>query len=127
MPPLTLAQLPLPPSVTTSNGSAATLSRRNGLSVRVLGRQQARDDLFHLLSVASLTDSPPLVKAIIGRLASISRLRAAKRADLEDLLLPDGLAPSPDDIEDLLSIARYADWTVTSSPAVITSQKQCIQ
>ena len=124
MPPLTLAQLPLPPSVTTSNGSAATLSRRNGLSVRVLGRQQARDDLFHLLSIASLTDSPPLVKAIIGRLASISRLRAAKRADLEDLLLPDGLAPSPDDIEDLLSIARYADRTVTSSPAVITSQTQ---
>ena len=124
MPPLTPAQLPLPPSVTTSNGSAATLSRRNGLSVRVLGRQQARDDLFHLLSVASLTDSPPLVKAIIGRLASISRLRAAKRADLEDLLLPDGLAPSPDDIEDLFSIARYADRTVTSSPAVITSQTQ---
>ena len=72
MPPLTPAQVPLPPSVATSIGSAAALSGRTGLSVRALRRQQARDDLVHLLSVASLTDSPPLVEAVVDRLSLIT-------------------------------------------------------
>ena len=43
------------------------------------------------------------------RLSTTSRPHAAKRAELESLLLLDGSAPSPDDIEDLLSLARYAN------------------
>ena len=42
-------------------------------------------------------------------LSTTSRLRAVKRAELESLLLQDGLEPSPDNIKDLLSLARYAD------------------
>ena len=71
-------------------------------------RQQARDDLTHLLSIYSLTGIPPLVKVIVIRLSTIYRPHAAKRAELESLLLLDGSAPSTDDIEDLLSLARYA-------------------
>ena len=67
MKPLTPAQVPLPLSVTTSNKNASTLSGRTVLSVCALRRHQARENV-HLLSVASLTDSPPLVKAIVGRL-----------------------------------------------------------
>ena len=112
--PLNPAHVPLPPSVTTSDRSASDLSERTGLSVRASRRQQARDDLVHLLSVTSLTDSPPLVKALVGRLSSITRLRAAKRADLEALLLPDGSAPSTDDIKDLLSISL--NWPLPRCP-----------
>ena len=122
MPPLTPAQAPLPPSVTTSIGSTAALSGRTGLSVRALRRQQARDDLVHLLSVASLTNSPPLVEAVVGRLSSITRLRAAKLANLEALLLPDGSAPSPDNIEDLISITQYADRYVVACGDHITER-----
>ena len=114
--PLNPAQAPLPPSVTNSGGSTAALSGHTGLSVCASRRQQARDDLVHLLSVASLIDSPPLIKAVVGRLSSIMRLRAAKCANLEALLLLDISAPSPDDIKDLLSIARYAN----RSPVGIT-------
>ena len=42
-------------------------------------------------------------------LSTTSRPHAAKRAELESLLLLDGSAPSTDDIEDLLSLARYAN------------------
>ena len=107
--PLTPAQVPLPPSVTTSGGRSAALIRRTSLSFYALRRQQARYHLVQLLFVASLTDSPPLVDDVVGRLSSITRIRVAKRADLEALLLPDGSAPFPDDIEDLLSIAHYTD------------------
>ena len=103
------AQVPLPPSVGTSDGRVAALSGRCGRSARASRRQQARDDLTHLLSIASLIDSPPLVEAVVSRLYTISWLRAAKRAELESLLLPDVSALSPDHIEDLLSLARYSD------------------
>ena len=69
-----LAQAPLPPSVSSSTGSDATISGHTGLSARSLRHQKAGDDLVHLLSIASLTDSPPLVEAIIVRLSSITRL-----------------------------------------------------
>ena len=72
IPPLTPYKPPLPPSVSTSNGSAAELSGRTDLSVCALRLQQARDDLVHLLSVALLTKSPPLIEAIFGRLSPIT-------------------------------------------------------
>ena len=102
---LTPAQVPLPPSDGCSGRIVATLGGRSGHSARASRRQQASDDLTHLLSVASLSDSPPLVEAVVGRLTTISRLRAAKRAELETLHLPDGSAPSPENIGDLLSLA----------------------
>ena len=95
--PLNPAQIPLPSSVTTFGGSAAALSGRNGLSVRALRRQKASNNIVHLLSSAPITDSPLLVKAIVGHLSLIIRIYAAKCANLEALLFPDGLAPSPDD------------------------------
>ena len=106
---LDLFHCPLPQSVTTSIGSAAALSGRTGLSVCVLRRQQARDDLLHILYVSSLTNSPLLVEAIIVHLLCITRLRTAKRADLEALLLPDGSSLSPNDIKYLLSTRNYAN------------------
>ena len=42
-------------------------------------------------------------------LSTISRLHAEKRAKLESLLFPDGLAPLPDDIKDILLLNLYAD------------------
>ena len=72
--PLTPAQVPLPLSMTTYGVSGAVLSSSTGLSFHDSNHEQARDDLVHLLSVASLTDSPPLVEAIIVRLSSITRL-----------------------------------------------------
>ena len=105
MPPLTPAQPPLTPSVAISIGSAAALCGRTSLSARAPRRQQASDNLVHLLSVASLTDSPPLVEDVVGSLSSITQLHATKRADLDALLLLDGSATLPDDVEDLISIA----------------------
>ena len=102
MDPLTPDQVPLPPRVRTSNGNTATLSGRSACASR---SQQARDNLTHLLSIYSLTGSPPLVKAVVIRLSTTSRPHTAKRAELDSLLLPDGSAPSPDEIEDLLSLA----------------------
>ena len=107
--PLTPDQVPLPPIVTTSGRSASTLSGRTGLSVRASRHQQARDDLVHLLFVASLIDSPPLVTAIVSRLYSINRLRAEKRANLETVIFLDVSSPFPDDTEDLLFISRYTN------------------
>ena len=119
---LDLFHCPLPQSVTTSIGSAAALSGRTGLSVCVLRRQQARDDLLHILYVSSLTNSPLLVEAIIVHLLCITRLRTAKRADLEALLLTDILAPSPDVVEDLISIAGYANRYVVAQGNHITKK-----
>ena len=119
---MTLAQVPLHPSVTTSGGSAAALSRRTGLSIRTSMRQQAREYLVHLLSVASLTGSPSLVEAVVVHLFSITRLRTAKRAYLEALLLPDCLASPPNDIKDLLSIARYVDYYLVACGDHITKK-----
>ena len=104
MPPMNLAQPPLTPSVTTSNGSAATLSGRNSLSVRASRCHQARYDLVHLLSVAFSTGNPPLAEAIAGRLSWISQICAAKRDDREALLLLESLAQLPNNINDILSI-----------------------
>ena len=71
---MTLDQVILPPSVTTSGGSADALSGLTGLSVHALRRQQARDDLVHLLSVASLTDIPTIAKAGVVPIYWITRL-----------------------------------------------------
>ena len=109
MTPLTPAQIPLTPSVTTSNGSAAALSGRTDLSNCTSKRHQSRENLVHLLSVAFLINTPPLVEDVFGRFSSINWLRAAKRADLRSLHVPDGSALSPDNIEDIVSIDWYAD------------------
>ena len=122
MPTLNLAQFPLPPNVATSIGSATTRRGITGLSVLAFRRHQARDDLVHLLYVASLTDSPPLVEAVVGRLSSITRPRAAKRVELGALLLPDGSSPSPDDVKDLTSISRHADRYVVARGYHITKK-----
>ena len=66
--PMTPAQVILTPSITTSGGSAAAISGRIGLSVRASRRQQSRDDLVHLLSVASLTNIAPIVEAVVGHI-----------------------------------------------------------
>ena len=75
----------------------------------VRASRRARDNLFHLLSTASINKSPPLIEAIVFHLSSTTRIRATKRAGLESLLLPDGLEPLPDDTKDLLYIACYND------------------
>ena len=109
MGPLNPDQVPLPPRVGTFNGNIAALSGRSGRSACVSRRQQARDYLTHLLSIYYLTISPPLIEAVVIRLSTTSWSHAAKRAELESLLLPDGSVPLPDNIEDLLSLARYAN------------------
>ena len=106
---MTPSQVILHPSVTTSGGSAAALSRRTDLYACASRRQQVGVDLLHLLSVAPLTKIPPLVEAVFGRIYSIIRLRAKKRANLKALLLSNRLALLPDYIKDLLSIAYYYD------------------
>ena len=120
MPPLTPAQIPLPPSVDISIGSAAALSERTGLSARALMRQQGRDYLVHLFSIASLANSPLLTKVVAVRLSMITRLRTSMRADLEALLLPDRSTPLPDDINNLISIARYTDRYIVAHGDHIT-------
>ena len=72
MPPLTPSQFTLPPSVATSIGSAAAIIGRTGLYIHALRRQQTRDELFHLLSVAFLTKIPLLVEVVIDRLSLIN-------------------------------------------------------
>ena len=57
----------------------------------------------------STIDSPLLVHVVVICPSTTSQMHASKRAELDSLLLPDGLAPSPDDIEDLLSLSRYAN------------------
>ena len=61
----------------------------------------------HLLLVASLIDSPPLFESAINCYTTISRLRAATRAEIKALLLQDDTTPTPDDMENLLSLASY--------------------
>ena len=107
--PLTSGQVPMPPSVATFNGRDAALIGRTVLFIRASRSYQDRENLIQLLSISLLTYSPPLVEAVYSRLSSMSWLRAAKRADIKTLILPDGSAPSTDDIEDLLSIAQYSD------------------
>ena len=102
MPSMPPAQVPLLPIFATSIGSAAAVIRTTGLSVRSFRSQQSRYNLVHLLSAVSLTNIPTLVEAIFDRLSSIARLRAAKHANLEALLLPDRSAPSPDNIKYLI-------------------------
>ena len=114
MPPLISPLFPQTLSVATSIGTAAALSMPTILSIRDLKQKQARDNLVYLLSVASLTNSPPLVEAAVNRLSLITQLRTAKRADLEALLLPNGSAPSPNNFKDLISIARYSNHYVVA-------------
>ena len=84
------------------------ISGRSDSSANASQRHQARDNLTHLRSIAYLTDSPPLSEAIMIRLYTIFCLCVAKSTNLEYLLLPDGSAPLSDNINDLLSFARYA-------------------
>ena len=69
MGPLTPDQVPLSPRIGTSDGSISALSGRSASASR---RQQTRDDLTHILSIYSLTRSPPLVGAVVIRLLSPS-------------------------------------------------------
>ena len=107
--PLIPAQFPLCMSVNTSSGCNAALSGCTGLSIRALRIQQGRANLVHIFSDESLTKSPPIIEAIVGRLSSITWLRVAKRTNLESLLLLVGLALSHNDIKDILSNSCYYD------------------
>ena len=112
--PLTSSQVTLRPILTTSGGSATTLIRHTGLSVCAFRRQQSRYNLVLLLFVPFLTASSPPVEAVVGRVSSITRLYAEKRADLKAFFLPDGLAPSHNGIKDFLSISHYSDHYLVS-------------
>ena len=57
----------------------------------------------------SKTDCPLLIHVIVICLSTTSRPHAEKRAEIDSLLLSDGFVPSADDIEDLLSLSRYAN------------------
>ena len=102
-------QVPLPPSVGTSDGSVAAPSKRSRISAHTSQYQQARDKLTHLLSITYPTNRHLLIGAVVIRLSTIYCLRATKRADIESLLIPNGSAPPPDDIMDLLLLSQYAD------------------
>ena len=67
----------------------------------------------------STTDIPQLVHVVVICLSTTSRPHASKRAKIDSLLLPDGLTPSTDDIEDLLSLARYANRYANSRGNII--------
>ena len=102
--PPTPAQVPLPPIIGGSGGSLSTIGGHCGHSAHASRRKQARYDLTHLLSITYFTGSPLIVEAFSWRLTTISWLSTANRADLETLRLPDGSAPLPDNINNLLSL-----------------------
>ena len=56
-----------------------------------------------------LTDIPPLVEYVVGRLTTISRMWEANHSKLENLHLPDSLSPSPNNTNDLLSLVQYSN------------------
>ena len=66
--PMTPAYILQSPSVSNSIRSAAEIIGCTRLSVCALRQHQSRDNLVHLLSVATLTKIPPLVEAVFGRL-----------------------------------------------------------
>ena len=119
--PPTPDQVPLPPSVGTSHGSVAALSGCSGHSTCDSHRHKSRDKLTHLPSIASLAYRPLLVDAVVIHLSTISWMHAANRAKLESFLLPEGLVPSPDNIKDLLSLARYTNLYANSCGDYITN------
>ena len=67
---------------------------------------QAHKKLTHLLLVASLTEIPLFVELVVARYTTISRLRAATRADIKYLWIRDGTTPNIDNVDNLLSLAR---------------------
>ena len=99
----------------TSNGSIAALSGRPRHSSYALRHQQAIKNLTHLLFIAYLANSSPIVDSIVSCLATISRLRGAKSSKIESLLLLDGLAPLLNNIKDLLLLALYANRYTNSN------------
>ena len=56
----------------------------------------------------------------MSHLSTISRLHTAKRTEIEYLLLPDRSVPPPDNIKDLILIARYAEGYVNTLRNIIT-------
>ena len=59
--------------------------------------------------VASLTDRLMLVKVFFTRYTTIYRLHVEMLADLKDLWIQDGTNLTPNDVDDLPSLARYAN------------------
>ena len=103
------AQLPLPQSVWPSNRISATLGGSSGHSDLALCHWQTHNDLTKLFSVASLTDSPLLVESVVDHYTSIYRLCMAKRAELKAIQIQVGTTPTPNDVDDIISLAWYND------------------
>ena len=108
--PSTPALVPLPPSTRPSDRSVATSDH----SYHASCRQQARNNLTHIILVLSLTDSPSLVYSVVSCYTTISILHVSTRAELKALRLQDDSMPTPDDVNNLLSIARYANLSICS-------------
>ena len=105
----TPAQVPLKPSVGPSGGSTNTRGGISDRSACASHFQQARKKLTHILLVASLTDRLTLVKVFFTRYTTIYSLHVEMLEDLKDLWIQDGTNMTPNDVDDLLSLARYAN------------------
>ena len=112
--PLTAYQVPLSQSVVAYNRINTTHGGSSGHSACALIRQQARNYLMHLFLLASITGSPTLVEAVVARYTTISRFCAATCADLKGVLLQDGTTLTLDDVDNLLSLVRYAGLYIRS-------------
>ena len=104
--PLTPAQVLLTPIVGPSYGKDTTRVGSSGNSARDLCCHQAHKELTHLLLLSSLTKIPLFIESVVARYTTISRLRAATRADIKYLWIRDGTTPNIDNVDNLLSLAR---------------------
>lgn len=98
---LTPDQVSLPPSDVASYGIATTRGGISGYLARALHFHQSVNDLTNLLFVALLTNIHMFVESLFACHTTISRLRAAMRADLKGFLIWDGTIPTPDDLDNL--------------------------
>ena len=116
----TPAQLLLPPIFVAYDRSSTTQGGSSGHSDRASRRQQSRNDLMQLFSVVSPNTSPKLVESVVSRYTTISSLRTAMCAEFEGLQLWYGTPPTPDDINDLLSLIRYSGVLISYRGSYVT-------
>ena len=116
----TPAQLLLPPIFVAYDRSSTTQGGSSGHSDRASRRQQSRNDLMQLFSVVSPNTSPKLVESVVSRYTTISSLRTAMCAEFEGLQLWYGTPPTPDDINDLLSLIRYSGVLISYWGSYVT-------
>ena len=68
-----------------------------------------------------LTNSPIIVKAVLTRYTEITILRTATHTDFEGLRIQDSTTPTPDDVNELLSLIRYSDLYIRSRGSFVTN------